>query len=102
LRSSWEGIVSTKTLTEALTAALAALDSEPKDGAAVQLAKTYAAKVDADGDLSKFGPLLLAALESLGMTPRGRAAILGKGGEQRGKPKSTADELRERRAKRAG
>jgi hypothetical protein len=87
---------------EALNAALAGLVLKPEDSAAVALARLYAAKLDGeDADLSKFGPLLLSVLDSLGMTARSRAAILGKGaGPRDSGPESKADELRKRREKR--
>jgi hypothetical protein len=54
-----------------------ALDAQPpesRDAAAAELALTYAGAIDSGGDMSKLGPPLLAALESLRMTPRARAA----------------------------
>lgn len=92
----------TNPLVSALESALAALTVRPEDAAAVALARRYAEQADADdGDLVKLGPLLLAALTALGMTPAGRAAVMGKGGDRRdGAPVSKADELRARRAAR--
>lgn len=89
-------------LLDAVQAALGELEREPKDVGAVQLARTYAEQIDADpAQLGKLGPGLLAVLEALCMTPRGRAAVLGKGVSPRDNvPKSKADELRERRAAR--
>lgn len=55
----------------------AALDAEPvaaRDRAAAALALTYAADIDAGGDLAKLGPALLSALEALCMSPRARKA----------------------------
>ena len=89
-------------IAEALSTSLAALELRPEDQAAVALAKAYAGVLDdSPGELQKTGPALLSVLESLGMTPRGRAAVVGKGVSPRdGNSKSKADELRERRAAR--
>lgn len=59
----------------ALTAALRKADTTPADGALIALAKTYAKQVDAAdaATLIKLTPGLLAILEQLGMTPKGRA-----------------------------
>jgi hypothetical protein len=46
--------------------------------AAVRLARTYADLIDANKDaetLKELGPKLLAVLDSLGATPKGRAAL---------------------------
>lgn len=90
------------TVSEALSASLAGLDLKPQDRAAVALAECYAAALDGvDVDVVKVGPAFLAVLSALGMTPAGRAAVLGKGGDPRGgQPQSRADELRARRAAR--
>jgi hypothetical protein len=56
-------------------AALAAHPVEPRDAAAAELARTYAAAIDEGADLSKVGPALLAALEALGLSPRARKAV---------------------------
>lgn len=89
-------------LVTALDVALASVQTRAEDAAAVALARRYAEQVDAAPDeLAKVGPLLLAALTSLGMTPAGRASVMGKGGDRNdGARKSAADELRERRAAR--
>lgn len=89
-------------LVDAVRQALAEVEREPRDVGAVRLAEFYAEGIDADpAQLGKLGPALLAVLESLAMTPKGRAAVLGKGGGGRDHaPKSKADELRERRAAR--
>jgi hypothetical protein len=50
---------------------------------------------------SDLGPKLLATLDALGMTPKGRAAIIGKGAPTREPAASPLDELRARRAARA-
>lgn len=81
--------------------ALADLSIKPADGAAVELALTYAREIDAGGDLAKLGPALLATLTALRMTPAARAAAV-KGGQDAGPPASPLDELRARRAKRSG
>lgn len=85
---------------DALNTALDHLDLQQVDGAAVQLARGYAEQLDGDGDLVKLGPLLLATLGALGMTPAGRTAILGKGAPTREPPASPLDELRQRRERR--
>ncbi|MET7989847.1 hypothetical protein ABZU76_02950 [Amycolatopsis sp. NPDC005232] len=93
-------------VSEALSASLGAVELRPEDQAAAQLARAYAAELDGNPEaLAKVGPLLLACLESMGMTAKGRAAVLGKGGDRgEGKQRRSAlDELRERRdARRAG
>jgi hypothetical protein len=95
------------TLSQAVRKALRAEQSAPQDVAARRLALTYAEEMDADFDkIEKLGPKLLAVLESLGLTPKGRSIIAGKGVTPRGNRAPTkADQLRneiaERRAKRA-
>lgn len=91
-----------QTLLAAVQAALGEVEKEPKEAGAVRLALVYAEQIDDDpAQLAKLGPGLLAVLESLAMTPRARAAVLGKGVAPRDNvPKSRADELRERRAAR--
>lgn len=69
------------------------------DVAAVELAVTYAVHIDDGGDLEKTGPLLLAVLESLLLTPKARTAIV-RGGGQDGGAGNPLDELRKRRAAR--
>lgn len=69
------------------------------DLAAVELAAAYAVELDSGGDVDKVGPLLLAALESLLLTPRSRSA---KGGGRDDKPGNPLDELRARRGARVG
>ena len=86
----------------ALDAALAAVDTKPQDGAAVALARRYAALVDADPDMApKVGDQLLKVLVELGMTPRARAGVLKGGQSGDSTARSKLDELRERRARRA-
>lgn len=89
-------------LTRVLQRAIEGLETKAQDEAAIQLARLYAGQIDEDpGSLSKLGPLLLSVLESLGMTPKGRAAVLGKGGAQDAHPKrAVLDELRQRRTAR--
>jgi hypothetical protein len=67
-----------------------------KDAAAVQLALKYADAIDAEGDLAKLGPKLLAVLESLGLTPKGRRKE-----EDSDSHNSPVDELKAKRAARA-
>lgn len=69
------------------------------DAAAVELAATYGAAIDAGGDVDKTGPLLLAALESLLMTPKSRASTL-KGGDRDDRGSNPLDQLRARRSAR--
>lgn len=72
-------------LAEALTSVLGGVTKKPQDAAVVRLAITYAEQLDADPELLvKLGPQFLAVLESLGMTPRARAAIMAKGGRNDG------------------
>lgn len=90
-------------LEKAVKSAVSGLSLLPQDSAAVELAITYARSVDSlQEPVSKSGPPLLAVLEALGMTPRGRTALLrgAKSSEQQpaGDP---IDELRQRRARRS-
>lgn len=66
-------------LAPAVAAAIGALTLDNADTGAVKLARAYAEAIDAaPGDpevLEKLGPKLLAALESLGATPKARATI---------------------------
>jgi hypothetical protein len=95
--------------TTALRRALGAVPLTPADQAAVRLAHAYAAALDAPScpecgqapDLTKVGPLLAALLGQLGMTPAGRAAVLGKGVQGVSTGPNPVDELRQRRARRA-
>ena len=77
----------------------AAAAIEGVDLAAVELAATYGAAIDDGGDVDKTGPLLLAALESLLMTPKARAST-AKGGDRDGRGSNPLDELRARRGAR--
>lgn len=49
--------------------------------------------------LASLGPKLLAALAELGMTPKARAAVIGKGAPGDGPGRSALDAARERRAR---
>lgn len=70
------------------------------DKAAAELAVTYARAIDADDSrMEKLGPLLLATLESLLITPRARALVL-KGGDRDGSRANPLDELRAKRSAR--
>lgn len=71
----------------------------PADAAAVELAATYAEAIDGGEDIVKTGPLLLAVLESLLMTPRARAAT-AKAGDRDGRGSNPLAELRARRGAR--
>jgi hypothetical protein len=82
----------------ALEEALGAAVAEPVDAGTIELARAYAGEIDSGGDLVKLGPLLLAALVQLRMTPAARMAVL-KGGVTGDKPASKLDELRARRAR---
>lgn len=87
------------TVSAALDAALKSLPVLAADEAAMSLARQYAAAIDGDPEtLPKVGPLFLAVLVELGLTPKARAAVAGGSAA----PTSTKlDELRAQRAKRA-
>lgn len=89
----------------------ATVRGQGRDVAAVRLALLYAGALDHDGevcsqcgspppDLVKLGPLLLAVLESLCLTPRGRSASAGAVPDP-AKPANPLDELRAERERRA-
>lgn len=64
-----------------------------------------AVRVEQTTVAATIGPKLLAVLEQLGMTPAGRASVLGQGTHEGGgqgerAPRSKLDELKERRAAR--
>lgn len=85
-------------LHDSVTASLEALELDPRDGAARDLAALYAREIDGDPDqLDALGPKLLAVLESLGMTPRARTAAT-KGAP--GVAVNPLDQLQRRRAER--
>jgi hypothetical protein len=97
-------VTNTGPISRAVTEALEDAPLLPRDAAAVELVKQYAALLDdsagAPDALADVGPKLLAALTALGMTPAGRGV---KGGNGNAAPvASELDELRARRAKRAG
>lgn len=87
------------TLAETLQKSLEGLDLLPRDDAAVRLAKHYATLLDGGADAVKMGPAYLACLEALGMTPRARAAIAGKGVAPGGTGDNPLDRLRARRVR---
>ncbi|MEK9810685.1 MAG: hypothetical protein VW362_09580, partial [Candidatus Nanopelagicales bacterium] len=83
-----------------LESALSALDTQPEDAAAVELAREYAIVIDTDKDsLWRIGPRFLDVLASLGMTPKARADFMADE-EPEAQPESPLDELRARRAQR--
>lgn len=85
-------------LADAVTAALGSLENKDRDRGVVRLASVYAEAIDGDpSQLVKLGPGLLAVLDALALTPRSRAALLGKGVESGTPARSRLDELRERR-----
>lgn len=87
-------------LARALERSLRALPKQPEDQAAVELARTYARMIDAKDDtLHMLGRSFRETLETLGMTPRARAALTKPTpAESQGSP---LDELRSRREQRA-
>lgn len=66
-------------LADAVDRAITALTLTPADAGAVQLARQYAATIDAADNradaLEKLGPKLLTTLEALGATPAARARV---------------------------
>lgn len=81
----------------AVQKALDDLKLAPVDGGAAELALKYARAADRSGaNLEKLGPLLLAVLTALQMTPAARAAAV-KGGDSGSEHRSPLDELRARR-----
>jgi hypothetical protein len=87
------------TLEDAVRKAAGERNLSPEDLAAVELAAAYAAEIGSGDAIEKVGPLLLAALESLLMTPRARAAT-AKGGDRDGRGSNPLDELRAKRGAR--
>ncbi len=96
---------------------LGGVRQQGRDRAAVVLALAYAAALDGvepcehcgrgagAADVGKVGPQLLAALESLGLTPRARAAATSAGGRPAGEiaPAETPlQRLRREHGERAG
>jgi hypothetical protein len=85
-------------LADVVRAALQVEPPRPEDAATAALAETYARQIDEDGDLTKLGPALLAALEALHLSPRARAAAQKGLKSGAGKPAAgKLDELRRRR-----
>ena len=86
----------------ALMRALRAVPVERADAAAVELARRYAAAIDAQDvePLSKLGRGLTDVLIELGLTPKARAAIL-KDAPQKNPVSVGLDELRARRERKA-
>lgn len=85
-------------LLRAVNRALRGLDVQPRDEGAAELARVYAREIDAGEPAQRFGPLLLACLESLLMTPRARAALVKGASDANGqKPTNPLDELRAKR-----
>jgi len=75
-------------------------DLQPTDQAAAELALRMAAEIEAGAEtLKDMGPKLLSVLESLGMTPRSRKALVGKAAKDDDVRRSPLDELRARRAR---
>jgi hypothetical protein len=97
------------TYVTALREALSEVDIPSQDTAAVRLAYGYASNLDGGGDIIKVGPLLLSALDALGMTPRARAALVKgtSGGDDSAPPAAPTaipgalDQIRERRARKS-
>jgi hypothetical protein len=73
-----------------------------RDFAVQTLAIAYARQLDEGGELDALGPRLLAALESMGLTPRSRALILAKRAPKSGGETGTSKlaQLRLRRSAR--
>jgi len=90
-------------LEQTVIEAVKGISSGDQDEATIHLAVTYARLIDSDPDhAAKVGPMLLAALEALLMTPRARASVAKGVNSDKRKPVSPLDELRARRAARAG
>ena len=92
-----------ESFTLAVEDVLRALKLDRSDMAARHLALQYAEVIDAGGaeTLKDFGPKLLTVLETLGATPRARAALSKGGPSGVNFGASTIDDLRARRATRA-
>jgi hypothetical protein len=90
-------VESVATHTECLAASVGTLQVRPADAAVIRAAQEYAAELDAGGDVTKLGPLYIAALTALGLTPAARAALAGKGVPTDGQRANPLDELRQRR-----
>jgi len=88
-------------LTSDLADAFQGMEIDDKDLPAAELAMTYGRAIDADPEtVARLGPLLLATLEALLMTPRSRAALVKGANDDQRKQQSPLDELRSRRAAR--
>lgn len=101
------------TLRNRVDEALEAVDLQPSDMAAVELARLYADEIDRiddaaeEGDgtspgLKEYGPKFLSVLDALGLTPKARQARskTSKGGTGAPEPADPADEIRRRREQR--
>lgn len=88
----------------ALERALTAVPMDAQDVAVAEIARLYAAQIDADpGRLADVGPKLLAVLVELRLTPKARAAVV-KGGtsdDDGDKPSALADYRDRARSRRA-
>jgi hypothetical protein len=91
-----------KKITDELDEALKVMSLPDSDKPAIELARQYAMMIDSFPleHLEKIGPKLLAALESLGMTPKARASIVKGKDNDSTTNKSPLDELRARRDQR--
>jgi hypothetical protein len=86
-------------LTSDLANAFQGMPLDDKDLPAAELAMAYGRAIDADPEtVARLGPLLLATLEALLMTPRARAALTKGVNDDQRKIRSPLDELRARRA----
>jgi len=83
-------------LVSAVRRSLHGLDLAAADKGAAELALNYAKQIDDGHDVKVFGPLLLAVLESLLMTPRARSAVL-RGVARDDNAPTPLDQLRARR-----
>lgn len=86
-------------ITEALEQSVVDADVDPRDQAALALARRLASEIDAGGDLTKLSSPLLATLGALGLTLAARSGPQGR--PQGASPAVDAlAELRRRRAAR--
>lgn len=86
-------------LADVVAASVQVLDLKPQDAGTAALAITYARQIDGGGEIKTVGPLLLATLDALLMTPKARAAVL-KGATHEPAQSSPLDQLAARRAAR--
>lgn len=86
----------------AVAAALVEVDHQvdPADVDTRKRIAALAARVDVQAVLAELGPKLLTVLGELGMTPRARAAVAGKGGGGAGGRRSALDRIRTEHAAR--